>query len=256
MMSSPNRAPELPAVDAPLVAEDCGYEIIDGRLVAVPPALEPHGERHSKINALLEAYVIPEYNVACDMLTRTSETTNIAPDASVYPRARDPRTGGRQLEELAFEVVSTQALADVAERAQGLTDRGVRRVFAVDVPRARGLEWSRETDAWQVLADDAVIEDPCFVAPLPIEALVKAARADDAVARALLAKGNPVLTDALEQAAANAARSVLLGVFAARGFEPTDDQRRRIDSCPDAEQLQTWAIRAATADRLDDVFEL
>jgi hypothetical protein len=55
MTSLPGSNAGLPPVDAPLVAEDCGYEIVDGRLVAVPPAHEPHGERHAKVLALLEA---------------------------------------------------------------------------------------------------------------------------------------------------------------------------------------------------------
>ena len=45
------------------------------------------------------------------MLTRTSEKGDMAPDASVHPAAPDPRTGGRQLEDLAFEVVSTERLS-------------------------------------------------------------------------------------------------------------------------------------------------
>ena len=72
------------------------------------------------------------------MLTRTSETSDIAPDVSVFPRARDEVTGGRQLEQLAFEVVSTERLSHAADKAQRLVDRGVRRVFAVDATRKRG----------------------------------------------------------------------------------------------------------------------
>ena len=135
---SSSRAPSrLPPVDAHIVAEGSGYEIIDGRLVAVPPAHEPHGERHSKLNALLEAFVGDAHNVACDMLTRVSEASDIAPDASVYPIARDPETGRRQLEVLAFQVVATETLARAAEKAALLAGRGVRRVFAVDVERPR-----------------------------------------------------------------------------------------------------------------------
>jgi Uma2 family endonuclease len=191
--------PDAPAVDARLVAPESGYEIIDGRLVAVPPAHEPHGNRHSKVNALLEAFVTDAYDVACDMLTRTSETSDIAPDASVYPRARDPKTGGRQLEVLAFEIVDAQKLSKAGKKAHLLSERGVRRVFAVDVPHQRVFEWSRDASTWQVLPDAGAIEDPSLVAALPVEALVKAAKADDAVARALLAKRNPVLVAAVDE---------------------------------------------------------
>jgi hypothetical protein len=83
------------------------------------------------------------FEVAADLLTRTSRVDDIAPDVSVYPDAPDPRTGGRQLEQLAFEIVSTQSLGDAAGKARKLATRGVRRVFAIDVARSRALEWSR-----------------------------------------------------------------------------------------------------------------
>jgi Uma2 family endonuclease len=256
-------------VDARLVAPESGYEIINGRLVAVAPAHEPHGERHSKVNALLEAFVTAEYNVACDMLTRTSETSDIAPDASVYPIARDPETGGRQLEVLAFQVVATETLAHAAEKAALLADRGVRRVFAVDVGRKRVLQWSVATGSWEVLPDTATIEDTVFVAPLPVESLVRAAKADDAMASALLAKRNPVLVaseararaDGLEQGLAKGletgrihARRALLAIMDARGLRPTLAHKQRIEACLDLACLERWSTRAVRATSPDDIF--
>jgi Uma2 family endonuclease len=275
MSSSASSPPNAPIVDARLVASESGYEIVDGRIVAVPPADEPHGERHSKVNALLEAFVTEEYNVACDMLTRTSQTSDIAPGASVYPAARDPNTGGRQLEVLAFEIVSTQQLSDAADKARRLHERGVRRVFAVHVSHQRVFEWSRDADTWQVLPDAGAIEDPSLVAPLSVEALVKSAKADDAVARALLIKRNPVIAAALTESetrgeAAGEAkgevtgrargevegvRNALFTFIQARGLSLIPQQRRRIEACADVLQLYDWTVRAATADTGDDIFE-
>src|SRR5258705_2418803 len=96
---------ELPAVDQRLVSPEERYEIDEGVLVYVPPADEPHGTRHSKISALVEAHAGAEFDVASDMLTRTSRTSDIAPDVSVFPRARDPQTVGRQLQQLAVSEV-------------------------------------------------------------------------------------------------------------------------------------------------------
>src|SRR5215470_13621320 len=95
---------ELPPVDEHVVPSEARLEMLDGELVHVPPSLEPHADRHSKMSALVELHVRPAFNVASDMLTRTSKIDNYAPDVSVYPRARDPETGGRQIEHLAFEV--------------------------------------------------------------------------------------------------------------------------------------------------------
>ncbi len=183
---------ELPPVDEHLVGPETRYEMHDGVLVHVPPADEPHGTRHSKISALVEAHAAPEFDIASDMLTRTSKTSDVAPDVSLFPRARDLRTGGRQLEHLAFEVVGTGTLKDAGDKARRLAARGVRRLFAIDVTRARALEWSVSLDNWSLLDPSACIEDPVLAAPLPIEALVRAASSDDAVAEALFTKGNPV----------------------------------------------------------------
>ena len=119
------------------------YEAIDGKIAYVCPSDEPHGTYHSRIAALLEAHVVAAYRVAVDMLTRTSEKNDMAPDASVFPAARDPETGGRRLEELAFEVVSTESLSHAGKKARALAERGVRRVFAVDVERRRALQSGR-----------------------------------------------------------------------------------------------------------------
>jgi Uma2 family endonuclease len=183
-------------VDTRLVAPESRYEIEDGRVKYVAPADEPHGTRHSKISALLEAHASDDFEVASDMLTRTSEFDDMAPDVSVFPKERN-EDGGRKLEQLAFEVASTESLSDAGRKANKLMGRGVRRVFVVDVNRQRAFEWSVEQQAFRSLERDFVIEDRALAAPLPVEALVHAAKADDAMAQALLVKHNPVLEAAL-----------------------------------------------------------
>ena len=192
---------ELPPVDARLVAPGDRYEIHDGVLVHVPPADEPHGTQHLTLSALVKAHAGSGFTGACDMLTRTSETSDIAPDVSVFPSARNPETGGRQLEHLAFEVVSTQSLGNAGRKAATLVARGVRRVFAIDVARARVLEWLR--GGWRELDASTAIEDPALAVPLPIEPLIHVTKADDAVAHALLARRNPVLEAALAEGKRN-----------------------------------------------------
>lgn len=254
MPSSARPASELPAVDERLVAPESGYEIIDGRVVAVPPAREPHAERHAKLGALLEAAVVDDYNVAIDMLTRTSQYSDIAPDASVYPIARDPSTGGRQLEELAFEIASTQSLTDAGRKAQLLTQRGVRRVFALDLDHGRVLEWSRETSTWEILPDSGTIEDRVFATPIPVAALIKAAKVDDAVARALLAKQNPVLVTAIAEGRTEERRQLLRTVLERR-FGPLAPEHVATLQQAGYSILGRLLDRALAADTLSAVFD-
>lgn len=242
--------------DERLVVPDQGYELVGGQVVAVNPAKEPHARRHAKLTALLEAYAAEGYAVACDMLTRAASNEDFAPDASVYPSARDPSTGGRQLEELAFEVVATESLSHAGLKAESLSRRGVRRIFAIDVERERGLEWSRSLGAWQILGSDAAIEDPALVCPLLLRDLVTAGRASLAMARALVASDNEVILELRAKAEVDGQLRAIIGVLTARGLHPTSTERARLLDERDDATLQRWIARVATcrsvAELLDD----
>ena len=266
--------PALPGIDDRLVAPETRYELLEGRLVHVSPADAPHGTRHSKISALVEAHAGLEFEVACDLLTRVSETSEVAPDVSVYPQARDPETGGRQLEQLAFEVVSTQSLSHAGRKAAKLTERGVRRVFAIDLERDRALEWSRELASWAVLDTAGYIEDPALDAPLPIDALLHAAKADDAIASALLIKRNPVIEAARERdrvesrsqglaeglaegkaaGLAEGKATTLLAFLAARGIAVDAAARARVLAERDLATLDRWIARAGSCGTIAELF--
>jgi Uma2 family endonuclease len=279
-MSSPGNADkELPPVDQRLVAPESGYEIDDGKLVYVPPSDPPHATRHSKVTALLEAHVAAEYEAAVDMLTRTSELSDRAPDCSVFPRAPDPVTGGRQIEELAFEIMSTETRGKAAEKARDLAARGVRRIFAIDVGHERAFEWSRTLEDWSILDLHDSITDPVLAVPLPLEPLVRAMRTDDAVARALRAKRHPEFLLEREEGRAQGREegreegraqgreegraegkaeglaTALLAVLASRGLTPTADQRQRILSESDPARLERWLTAVASCATIDQVIE-
>jgi Uma2 family endonuclease len=263
---------ELPPLDERLVEPETRYEMYDGELVYVPPADPPHGIQHSKVSALVEAHAGPAFQVASDMLTRTSRTSDVAPDVSVFPLAPDPATGRRQLEQLAFEVVSTQSLARAANKAARLVARGVRRVFAIDVERARLLEWSGSPATWRELEAGSCIYDPALAIPLPVEPLIRAVKADDAMSRALLAKQNPVLMEALtreredgleeglaEGLAEGRRQSLsdlaegLLAVLAARGIPVLPADRARIGGERDPQRFKRWFARAASCGSVADL---
>jgi Uma2 family endonuclease len=252
---------ELPPIDEHIVPPELGYEMDDGELVRVAPSLEPHANCHSKIAALLEAHKGPAFDVAVDMLTRTSLIHDFAPDVSVYPRARDPGTGRRQLEHLAFEVVSTETLGHAGRKAGQLAGRGVRRVFAVDVERARAFEWSRELESWRVLDPGSLISDLALAVPLPVRALLDALEADEAVGRALLARRNRAIEEAVQGArteghaqglaegraelAEDLARAIL-AVLGLRALELSDAERVQILRERDPARLRRWIERAGS----------
>jgi hypothetical protein len=233
---------ELPPVDARLVAPGSGYEIDDGKLVYVPPCDEPHGSLAMQLGALLIAHVTDEFRVAGDLLTRTSRIDDIAPDASIYPRAPHPITEGRQLEHLAFEIASTQTLVDAGRKASKLIGRGVRRVFAIDAQRERALEWSTDLGSWVLLDPAGLIEDPVFAVPLPIAALVRVAITDDVLALALIEKRNRVLENRYAEGRAEAVVTVL----AARGIAITEVERAAILAERDPDRIARWLADVAT----------
>ncbi|HWO24574.1 MAG TPA: Uma2 family endonuclease [Kofleriaceae bacterium] len=237
---------ELPAVDARLVAPETRHEIEDGRVVYVPPADEPHATYHLKLGDLFDAHRATGYAVATDMLTRTSKVDDIAPDISVYPAARDPRTGGRQLEELAFEVASTESLSHAGKRAAKLVARGVRRVFALDVERRRALEWSPEAGRWTVLDPGGRLEDRALAVPMPIAALLDTALADDAIVRAWRAKRHPEFMAERAEGRAEGLVKGVLAVLAGRGLEPTAAERRRLLEEREPGRLERWLAAAGT----------
>jgi hypothetical protein len=253
----------LPAIDDRLAVPETRSEVLDGAVVHVPPADEPHGTRHAQVTALLEAHAAARFDVACDMLTRTSETSDVAPDVSVFPDDPDPETGGRQIEQLAFEIVSTESLSHAGGKAAKLV---ARRVFAIDVERSRALEWSASLGTWTVLDGAARIGDPALEAALPVEMLVRAARTDDAIAHALLVKRNPVLEAVRAQDRAEGEIKgriegeikgeirALLVLLGQRGISVDDAALERIQGERDPQQLDRWIAGAATCTTIAELF--
>ncbi|NJL29947.1 MAG: Uma2 family endonuclease [Thermoanaerobaculia bacterium] len=160
----PSQRDPHPCVDDHIVEPETRAELLHGRKLWASPARPAHARQHSRLAHLLEAHIAEGYLSAVDMLTRTGPKSDFAPDASVYPAVPNPATGRREIEELAFEICSQQALKIPTEKARELIRRGVRRVFCLIVPASehgttsressrrstepRMLEWSRETDGW------------------------------------------------------------------------------------------------------------
>jgi len=256
----------LPAVDERLAPPETRVEYIGGAEYFAAPADEPHATRHAQIAAVLRVATSDRYETAVDLLTRTDEASDFAPDVSVFQKELDP-TGHRKLEDLSFEITNEQSIGVPTRKARELTARGVRRVFCILVKQNRVLEWSREADTWRTLLESDRIEDVALVEPIPVRALLDAGAADELTARALLAKHHPIVEAARAADRADGElrgeargevqgrRAALHALLAARGFEAAPDVAARIAACADARELDTWIARAAVASALTTVFD-
>jgi hypothetical protein len=258
----PGRA-DFPRLDEHLVVPEVTRdEVIKGRRVVAHPALPAHGDEHSELDFVVRGLVAPGYQVSTDLLTRVGKQSDFASDSSIRKKGDDPATGSRYLEEVAFEVVSTQSEGDVTEKAEEMHERGVRRIFAIFVKGPRRVcEWSPASRRWMPLGAGARIEDPCLVTPLAVSALLDAALADDAVVEALKAKRNPEILK-LEAAAeargeakgkAEGTAEAILEILKARGVAVSQSQREEISRCSDLARLSRWVVRAALATSAEEV---
>src|ERR1700760_4697079 len=199
----PGRGPSPVVDDHLVVPEVTRDEIIAGRKVVAFPAEAPHGDKQVDLDTLLRLHVAPGDVVSADLITRFAVDSDFASDTCVRREGVDPATGRRHLEEIAFEVVSTQSERSAAEKAQVMRRSGVRRIFGVWVKgRRKVCEWAAESEGWGPLEEGSQIEVGSGGAPLPVKALLDAALVPRAVVQALEAQGNPAIQELKEVAKA------------------------------------------------------
>jgi hypothetical protein len=229
-------AGEPPPIDERLVQPETREQIVRGRRVVALPANPAHGDRHFELDYIIGAHVKEGYVGSTDLLTRCSESSDFATDTCVRRAGIDPRTDTRYLEELAFEVVNEQSLRDITEQAEDLIARGVRRVVAIFVKKGEVCEWSAKKGGWSKLDPEGELCDRTLARPLRVKDLLNAAEADNAVARALLAKNNPVLADVTTESRAQGKKEGLAEgkkeaievACELLGIELTDERRARL----------------------------
>ena len=252
----------FPRVDDHLVKPEVTRdEIIGGRRIVASPAQSPHADQHGVLEYVVQAHVSSSYTASVDLLTRVDQESDFATDTCVKRKGVDPETGARYLEEIAFEVVSEQNEGKAREKAEVMDRRGVRRIFAIFVKSGQVCEWAPESRSWRPLEPGSRIEDPCLAVPLAIPALLEAAEADNAVAEALAAKGNPVLRRREEAAEARGEQKgqqqgearLLLRLLEEK-FGPLDAQSRERIQAANAELLLDWGALLLKAHELRDVF--
>jgi hypothetical protein len=245
----------FPWVDDHLVEPEITRdEIINGRRIVAMPAESPHADKHVDLAYVLRAHVAPGYRASADLITRHAVDSDFATDACVYKEGIDPETGRRHLEEIAFEIISTQNEKNATEKAGVMHRRGVRRIFGIWVKsRRRVCEWSSESRSWRLLDAGSRIEDPCLVAPLPVAALLDAAVVHRAVIEALMAQGNPEIQQLKAEGEARGEAKAILKILETRGIEVSPAQRQEILGCHDLGRLDHWLRRALVASAAEEI---
>jgi hypothetical protein len=253
----------FPGVDDHLVEpEVTRNEIIGGERVVALPSEPPQARQKVLTNYVLRGHIVPGYGTAADLLTRYDEESDFGTDACAYKVGVDPETDTRYLEEMAFLVVSEQNARLVREKAVRMHRRGVRRIFAILVEGVQQVcEWSPESQNWRALDRGSLIEDPCLVRPFAVETLFDPGLADNAVAEALYAKGNPVLRNWVElgrakgraEAEVQGWAETILKFLKARDLAVSPAQQQEILGCHDLARLDQWSSRAAVASSTDEL---
>jgi hypothetical protein len=243
----------FPGVDDHIVRPETREEMVRGELILAQPAKPPHADCHSTLDNVTATHVAPGYIASCDLLTRFGPRSNFATDVCVRKKGTDPESGGRYLEELAFEIVNEQSLRHITIRAEDIAARGVRRLIVIFVKRGTVTEWSPAEHRFVPLSLDGVLEDPTLAHPIPIRAMLDAAVAEQAVAAVVWAQDNPWILERKQELRTQTQQASLLLVLQGRGLHPSDEQRAIIESCSDPERLQRWL---AAAGRVGSVAEL
>jgi hypothetical protein len=270
--------PSFPRVDDHLVQPEVSREeVIRGRKIVTMGANPEHADAHSQLDFLIAPHVCEGCAAGSDLLTRVNQGSNFATDVSVRKKGIDPRTGARYLEELSFEVINEQSKSRAIEKAEDLTQRGVRRVFAIFVKDNYVGEWSVAKNEFVRLGSDGMIEDRLLIRPVAVKALLDAGIAECEVARALSKKGNPEikrivdeghkkgldegekrghkkgLDEGHKKGLDEGRRSLLLALLCKRfGDVPATIEQRIREA--EAEHVDQWAERLFVAASLDDVF--
>lgn len=259
----PGQAEGSPRADWPRVDDyrsDIDFEsqeMIGGVVYDVMGSDYPHARRNGHLDYLLQGLAAPGYGITSDLKTRVDDEDDFASDSALVKNGIDPATGTRHLEEFAFEVIHKQDASVVTGKVPRMIRRGVRRVFAVFVKTGRVKEWSPSQNDWVTLHPSSVIEDEVLAEPLEVAAVLDAAKADDAVVRALAKKNNPEILRIRSEGEARGRietlREMVLDLLESRGLDVPETVRDAVTSCDDLVVLKHRARRAAAVDRAEDV---
>jgi hypothetical protein len=245
--------------DDRLARPETGEEYIDGECMQAMSGDAAHADPQCDLNYAVRACVAKRYVASTELLTRTDVGSDFTTDVCVRKRGIDPKTGGRYMEEVSFEVAHTQTREDLErKRIPKLLAAGVRRVIAVLIPEGDVLEWSQKGGGkWKGLPPDSYIRDRVFKTPLHVKAILDATATEKLVSQAQIAKREPHLMEVLDEHEAKGrteglAEAILLA-FESRGVTLDAPNRQEIQGCQDTELLRNLLIKTLAASSASEI---
>ena len=164
-------ASELMSVDEfirrPSPLDGSREELVEGRVVTMPPPRFLHGEIQLTVGAVLKAFVksnrLGRVVTESGLVTRRDPDTVRGPDVAYWSRERLPLETEVEVypdvaADLCVEVLSPdERPRDVQQKLREYFECGVRMVWIVD-PEARSVSVYRTAQEGRILWDDGVIE--------------------------------------------------------------------------------------------------
>ncbi|MEW5852278.1 MAG: Uma2 family endonuclease [Myxococcota bacterium] len=236
------------------VPEESRYELSHGHPVECAPA----GGRHAIANAAGAMVLASDPAVdsaGVDAGYSPSEDTLRAPDLSVggVPRAPGWIKG---VPPLAVEYVdSGQDEEKLADKIADLLSAGTQLVWVVRLAGPSRVEVHERGKAVRMMLPGQLLEAPGVLQnPVPVQALYEGEAALQATLSNLLQRRGYQDLEAVRSEGRTEGRAeAVLTLLAARGIGVPDAERSAILACRDPATLERWLVRAATAERLDQV---
>ena len=164
-------ASELMSVDEfvrrPRPLDGSREELVEGRIVTMPPPRFRHGRIQGRVFAAIDRFVTPQklgqVVTETGLITRRDPDTVRGPDVAYWSRERLPLETEVEVypdvaADLCVEVLSPDDRPrDVQQKLREYFECGVRMVWIVD-PEARSVSVYRTAQEGRILWDDGVIE--------------------------------------------------------------------------------------------------
>jgi Uma2 family endonuclease len=143
------------------------FDLIDGKVLQMPPAGGEHGEVAAEIGRLIGNFVVEHklgrfYAAETGFILSESSQTVLAPDVAFVRASRVPPRDARRgfvpvVPDLVVEVISpSDRVTDVNDKIAAYLDAGVRMVWSVEPVRQRLTVYTPDRHARLLVAEDTL----------------------------------------------------------------------------------------------------